>query len=390
MPSNTIKPTSNKLLKSINQQKVLRLIFTHKSISRVELAEMTGLTQQTITNIVHRLLADGILQEATPVVSISGRRPIPLMIKSENLLAIGVEVAITYVRGSLMDFNRRVIKEVSVDVPVYESDEHPVTFIKEVIDKLISHVDDISKLKGIGCSIQGLVNSKDGVIIYSPGLRWRNFNLQERLEKLYDTPVYLENDANLLALSENLYGKLVNSRNNITFKLDFGIGGAIVIDKKLHTGSDYVAGEMGHYKAFHGEDAMLCHCGSKGCLTTLAASSGLRRNGGYPLSDFKEAILAKDPKALKLLDKISNAAGLAIGNICTFLNPDHVLFTGEMFDVLGELLLEPLTHRIMETVPESCKNMQVICLSRTPDESSSAVGLVMSHYLDIPLNTLSI
>lgn len=390
MPTNLSKPSSSKLLKSINQQKVLRLIFTHEAISRVELAEMTGLTQQTITNIVNRLLADGILQETTPVVSSSGRRPIPLIIKSENLWAIGIEVAVTYIRGSLMDFNRQVIKEVSVDVPVYESDEHPVVFIKEVIDELMKVVTEPAKLKGIGCSIQGLVNSDKGEIIYSPGLRWRNFPLQQRLEQLYDVPVYLENDANLLALSENLYGRLSNSKHNITFKFDYGVGGAIVVDNHLHTGSNYVAGEFGHYKAFEGEDAHSCHCGSKGCLTTLAAVSGLKRNGGYVVEQFREAIEQKDPQALKLFHKIEAATGRAISNLSTFLNPDHILLTGKMFDVLGDHLIVPLKKTIYETLPESCRNVQIICLPRTPDESASAVGLVMNHFFDIPLNTLSL
>lgn len=390
MQTNKSKTASSKLLKSINQQRVLRLIFTEGPITRVELAEKTGLTQQTITNIVNRLLQDDVLQELNPVASNGGRKPVPLMVKSENLYAIGVEIAVRYVRGTLMDFRRRPVKEIVVDVPVYNNDEHPVLYIRQVVDELLGHVTHRNQLKGIGCSIQGLVDSKRGVVIYSPGLRWRQFPLQERLEAAYGLPVYLENDANLLALVENLNGRLADSPNNLTIKLDYGIGGAIVANGQLLAGMRHVAGEFGHYKAFDGEDARQCHCGAKGCLTTFASSSGLKRNGGYTPEELKQALEADEPEAVRLFGKVEAAVGRAIGNVITILNPNHVLLTGKMIDVLGEWLIPALNRRIMETVPESCREVELVYLPRTPDESSSAVGLVMNHFFDVPLDKFSI
>ncbi|GIP35393.1 ROK family transcriptional regulator [Paenibacillus sp. J2TS4] len=390
MQTNRNKTASSKLLKSINQQRVLRLIFTEGPISRVELAEKTGLTQQTITNIVNRLLKDDVVQELNPVASNGGRKPVPIMVKSENLYAIGIEVAIRYVRGMLMDFCRRPVKEVIVDVPVYENDEHSVAYIQQVIDELLEHVTNRNQLKGIGCSIQGLVDSKRGVVIYSPGLRWRQFPLQERLEEAYGLPVYLENDANLLALVENLNGRLAGSLNNLTVKLDYGIGGAIVTNGQLSAGATHVAGEFGHYKAFDGEDARLCHCGATGCLTTFASASGLKRNGGYTPAQLLQALEADEPNALKLFGKIEAAVGRAISNVITILNPDHVLLTGKMIDGLGKRLIPALNQRIMETVPESCRDVNLVYLPRTPEESSSAVGLVMNHFFDVPVDRLTL
>lgn len=388
MPSQ--KTTSHKLLKSINQQKVLRLIFTEGPISRVELAELTGLTQQTITNIVNRLLEEDILMETSPVAKGGGRKPVPLVVKSGSMYAIGIEVAVKYVRGSLMDFQSRLLKEVTEPVPVYESEEHPFSYICNVVDELLKHVPQPDRLKGIGCSIQGLVDSKQGVVIYSPGLRWRQFPLGERLEKKYGLPVYLENDVNLLAVVENLKGSLAASDHNLTLKFDYGIGGAIVLNKQLCSGATHVAGEFGHYKAFAGEEARLCHCGARGCLTTLASISGLRRNGGYTLDEFEARLRANDPKAAALFAQIEEAISRAISNMITFFNPDHVLLTGKLIDQLEDIILPLLKRHIAETVPESCRSVKLLHLPQTPNESVSAVGLVMNHYFDVPLDSLSL
>lgn len=384
------KTTSSQLLKSINQQKVLRLIFTDGPISRVELAERTGLTQQTITNIVNRLLSEEVILELSPTANPSGRKPIPLVVNAKEMYAIGIEIAVKYIRGSLMDFEQRLIKELTVDVPVYEGEEHPMSYIYQVIDELLRVVPEAGSLKGIGCSIQGLVDNKEGVIIYSPGLRWRQFPLKEKLADRYQLPIYLENDANLLALVENLNGHLADSTDNITLKFDYGIGGAVVLNNQLCSGATHVAGEFGHYKAFSGEDAHLCHCGAKGCLTTLASVSGLRRNGGFGLEAFDEGVRSEDLEALALFEKVKEAIVRAVSNLITFFNPDHVLFTGKLVDQLHDVFIPQLKQEIFKTIPDSCRGVTLITLPETPDESTSAVGLVMDHFFDVPLERLSL
>lgn len=384
------RTASNKLLKSINQQKVLRLIYTEGPISRVELAEKTGLTQQTITNIVNRLSKEGILQETEPVSVSSGRKPIPIVVKTDQMYAIGIELAVTYVRGTLIDFQHNKIHEIKEQVNGYEDAEHPLQYVFKVVDALLAHVPHAHQLKGIGCSIQGLVDSRQGIVIYSKGLNWRNFPLKERLQSRYDLPVYLENDVNLLALVENLQGALADSDHNVTLKLDYGLGGALVMNKQLCTGASYVAGEFGHYKGFAAEDSPLCHCGSRGCLTTLASVSGLKQNAGLTPERFLELLNAGDPQATALFRKIVQAVGVAVGNIVTFFNPDHVLITGKMIDVLGDRLFPQLEICIMETIPESCRSVKLLRLPQTPEESVSAGGLVVNHYFDVPLEDLSL
>lgn len=382
--------TSNQILKSINQQKVMRLIFTEGPISRVKLADITGLTQQTITNIVKRLLNEKLVLELKAVGNVSGRKPIPLVINGKNMYGIGIEIAITYIRGSLMNFQNEKIKDVIVEVPKYKDQEHPMIYIYDVIDQLLACVPDGGSLKGIGCSIQGLVDTKKGEVIYSPGLRWRNFPLKSKLKDKYQLPIYTENDINLFSVFENLKGSLKHSKDNIALKFDYGLGGALVVDKKLVQGSNFVAGEFGHLKAFTGKDALPCHCGAKGCLTTFASVSGLLRNGGFTIDQFNEGVRQNDHEAMVLFDKIKDAIVIAVSNLITFFNPDHVLMTGELIDELKDVFLPQLKAGIKENIPETCQNVKLQYLPKTPDESTLAVSLVMDEFFGVPVDQLAL
>lgn len=377
--------SNSQMIKEINQQKVLRLIFTEGPIARVEIARKTGLTQQTITNIVNRLLKKNIIMESDAILTGSIRKPIPLEINSSSLYCIGLELAVTYVRGTLMDFQNNILKEVIELVPRYKDEQHPIQFIYKVMDDLLQYVPDLNGLKGVGFSIQGLVDSENGVVIYSPGLQWKNFQLREILQEKYGFPIFLENDANLLALVESFNGQLADSKQSITYKFDYGIGSAMVVQRQLLHGANFVAGEIGHYKVFSGEHSIKCHCGAEGCLTTLASISGLKRFG-IDFDEFESKVRQNDSAAMKLFQTISSAMGLAVANSITLLNPEHIMFTGKVIDRMGDLLMPILEKEIKRLVPESCANVKILKLRQTPDESRSAAGLVMNHYFDVPFD----
>ncbi|WNQ09456.1 ROK family transcriptional regulator [Paenibacillus aurantius] len=381
---------SHQLLKSINQHKVMYLIHSEGPISRVELAEKTGLTQQTVTNIVNRLLEQDMVREGEPVVSSGGRKPVPLTINGSRLYAIGIEVAGKFIRGTLMDFRQERIGAASRSVSHYESEEHLITLLRSVMDELIALVPDPVLIKGAGMSIQGLVDSRRGVALRLPGIGWGSFPLKEKLEELYGIAFYMENDVNLLALGENMNGSLNDSVHNITLKFDYGIGGAICAGKELVTGSSFVAGEFGHYKAFTGKDAKKCHCGGYGCLTTLVSESGLMKNEGLSIDELADGVRAGEPDKVSLYERMAEAVCLAVSNVVTFLNPDHLLVTGSVLEKLGDLLLPELHRRLPDYVPETCRGVKIIHLQHKPDETELAVGLVVKKVFEVPVESLSL
>lgn len=383
------KKASNKIMKSNNQQKVLHLIFTDGPISRVELAEKSGLTQQTVTNIVTRLLQENIVKEGEPAESSVGRKRVPLTVNSSELYAIGIEMAGKYIRGALHNFHYHRLAKTERRIDKFKNGAHTLEVIQSIIDELLKLAPAPNRIKGIGLSVQGLVDSNQGIILRPPGLGWTPLDVRIPIESKYGLPVYVENDVNLLALNENMSGCLSGSTNNITLKFDWGIGGAIVTDKRLVTGSSFVAGEFGHYKAFTGEDAYPCHCGSVGCLTTWASVSGLVSNFNVGLESLEAGFRSGDNNSVQIYKKISNAIQFAVGNIITFLNPDHVMLTGNLLEAFAGTLVPELQGSIPGMIPETCRGVKIIHLREMPEETELAVGLVLKQVFD-PIDTVSL
>ncbi len=387
------KHTSHQLLKSINQQKVLHLIFAEGPISRVELTHKTGLSQQTVTNIVNRLLEENIVMEGEdlmPLEAGSGRKRVPLAFNSSNYYSLGLELASKYIRGCIYNFRQERVARTEIQTNRYESSDHLLQQLNAVIDELLKQVRERGKIKGIGISVQGLVDSRQGILLRAPGLGFQHIPLKQMLEEKYAMPVYIENDANLLAVNENMSGCLSDSMNNITLKLDYGIGGAIVSDKQLVSGSTFVAGEFGHYKAFSGSDAYPCHCGGTGCITTLASISGLAATKNYTLAMFEQGVRNGDESIVRLYALVVDAVALAISNIVTFLNPDRVLLTGRVLHTFGEALISELRGKVMSNVPITSRGVQILYMEHIPDETELAAGLVLKRVFEIPLDTLSL
>jgi predicted NBD/HSP70 family sugar kinase len=383
------KTPSQQIMKNMNQQKVLHLIYSNGTISRVELAEKTGLTQQTVTNIVNRLLQDKIVVECAPAASGGGRKPIPLSVNHANLYAIGVEVAVKKIRAVLHNFQRETLDEAEVQVDRFLNEAHTLECVKEAIDKIAAKLEAPEQVKGIGLSIQGLVDSRQGLVLHSEKLQWKQYKLREALEQTYPYPVFIENDVNLIALIENMDGLLHTSDNNITCKLDEGFGGAVVCGKQLHTGSSHVAGEIGHYKPFRGRQARPCHCGGQGCLTTVASIGGMEDVTGLPFAEIMTRLHAGDAETTRFITSVGEAVASALANMVTFMNPDHILLTGRIVEEAGFVLIPIIEKQMMHNIPLHCRNVRIVSHNHPPDGADMAAGLVIKQMFAAPVHTLA-
>jgi predicted NBD/HSP70 family sugar kinase len=176
----------------------------------------------------------------------------------------------------------------------------------------------------------------------------------------------------------------------LTFKFDRGIGGAIVIEKQLVTGSSFVAGEVGHIKTFSGPFEYPCYCGGHGCLTTLASTNGMSKNLDITLDSFAERLRSEEAQAVQLADILMTAMTKTIANTVTLLNPDRILITGSVLKALGPAFANELEKQVLANVPETCRSLAFIHKEDTPDGTTLAVGLVLQNVFKIPIDRLSL
>lgn len=131
----------------------------------------------------------------------------------------------------------------------------------------------IKDIDGIGIGCPGAVTSKTGVVDFLPNLGWNSVPLKDILSKSFDTKILISNDANVAALGEVIYGCAKNYDSAIMFTLGTGVGGGIIIDKKLYEGGWSRGAELGHVTLVL--DGEPCSCGRRGCIETYVSATAL-------------------------------------------------------------------------------------------------------------------
>ncbi len=134
---------------------------------------------------------------------------------------------------------------------------------------------DYSSIKAVGVGCPGAINGKKGIVGYSSNLKWTNFNLKGELEKVTGLPVRIANDADAATLGEVIFGSAKDYSTVIMLTLGTGVGGGIVIDKKLYEGPNGMSAELGHIVMRRG--GYPCGCGRRGCFEQYASATALIR-----------------------------------------------------------------------------------------------------------------
>ena len=213
---------------------------------------------------------------------------------------------------------------------------------------------------GIGMGSPGVVDREKGTVIGAYNLNWKTLQpVKEKIEKATGISFFIDNDANVAALGERWKGAGENQPDVVFMTLGTGVGGGIVAEGKLLHGVAGAAGELGHITVDF-DQPILCTCGKKGCLETVASATGIvnltRRYADEYAGDaeLKQLIdngedvnakivfdLAKagDELALIVYRNFAHYLGIACANIGSILNPSTIVIGGGV-SAAGEFLLD--------------------------------------------------
>lgn len=356
-------------VKSHNQRAILLALLRHKLVSRVDLAQLTGLSSTTITNLIAELLEQGIVtEEGTEMFqrrSGAGRPRTALRLVPEARYAVGIHIGVGKIRVGVADLRARLV---SCDSFVHPLDKSAETVIDQTI-RLIDRVISQSRVPrqnviGIGVGASGLVNPETGFNILAPNLGWRDIPLREWLATRLDIPVCVDNNVRAMALGEALFGAAQNVRVLAFVYGRIGVGAGFVVDGQLFRGSGAGAGEIGHTKIIL-DGGLVCRCGKRGCLEPLVSEPAMLQQAQELASRDKNSLLAfylgqsqeptieqvfeaaraGDQPTQEMLTGQARYLGIALANLVNILNPDLILLGGIFSQ--GEDLLLP---RIEETM----------------------------------------
>jgi len=215
----------------------------------------------------------------------------------------------------------------------------------------------------------GLIDRAEGIVLRSTSLpEWNHIKICEVFEKSFSVPAYVENNANAMVLGEARFGIGRGRENLLGVTVDEGIGGGIVINKRLYTGSCGAAGEFGHMSIVRA--GPICHCGNRGCLRTLASESAVEANAirilktgvktllrskeglddlRITINDVIEAARQGDTVSRDIIAEAARYLGMALVNLVNVLSPQMVIFNN------GSLpTYEPFWELVTRITTEGC------------------------------------
>jgi predicted NBD/HSP70 family sugar kinase len=195
------------------------------------------------------------------------------------------------------------------------------------------------ELIGLGVAVPGVVCQHDGMVRVAPNLGWDETPVGKRLRERLGLPVVVGNDANLGAIAEHARGVAAGVDNLVYVHGEVGVGGGVISNGALLTGSAGYGGEVGHMRV--NPQGSPCRCGSWGCWETevgedvLVAKAG-RRSGGRPAVDkVLQAAAAGEPRAVAAVEDVARWLGVGLVNIAACYNPDMVVLGGLFATILS-------------------------------------------------------
>lgn len=224
---------------------------------------------------------------------------------------VGIDLGGTAIKAGVVDEHGRVLARTSAPTELERGSAH-------VLATLAALARELGAADGLGLGVPGLIDRATGVITECPNLKsLERVPLATELARALGCPrerVFLENDANAAALGEHWCGDVRGAEDLLFVTLGTGVGGGLVLDGELYTGSGGLAGEIGHVVVEPG--GLLCGCGARGCVETLASATAARRRA------LALALPAEKPGDLAVLAERARAADGPERELCTAIGRD--------------------------------------------------------------------
>ncbi len=269
--------------------------------------------------------------------------------KKEDMVSLGIDIGGTSAKIGIVDKENRVIAETKVVTGVKKAEEIIENIAKAALQLMEEHNISMEQCGKVGVGVPGLVDKKEGMVLYSNNLQWENVKLAEEFKKYLPLPVSIANDADCAALGEAVAGAGRGVQNLVMLTLGTGVGGGVILNGQLFTGSILGGIELGHM-VIH-EKGELCTCGRRGCLEAYASATAMRREAkkAYgtslePLEIFEKAN-ANDEKAKAIVHNYIQDLGTGVINLVNVFRPERIIFGGGIA-AQGEVILKPIRERM--------------------------------------------
>ncbi len=320
--------------------RVLEHIRTKGSVSRIDIASALQTSPATVTAATADLISAGLIKETQSEAQLkSGKRGRPrvlLQLDGQSYLVAGLKVARQVISVILVDFqgNEVASHKYALESARMSSTDF-VLAIREALEETCGKIDaSIGDLAGVSIGVAGLVDARGNFVHWSSSIAERNIDFNRLLSKELSCPAFVDNDANLVAKAEQLFGLGKGLSNFLVVTIEHGVGLGIVLDGKLYRGERGCGAEFGHTKVQL--DGALCQCGQRGCLEAYVGDYALIRemtvtghsNEMQAVSDIHDLADSGDERASSVLARAGQMFGLGVSNLINLFDPECIIVSG--------------------------------------------------------------
>lgn len=314
-------------------------------VSRADIADMTGISRPTVTTITAELLRAGLIEELENVVGGAqakrGRPRVELSLRGAARLVVGIKVSSRALSIAVMDLGGEIKGE--LEVPLKNPEMTPQDFV-DLLDKGVTTATEKAgyapeDLSAIGIGLAGFIDASHSFVHWSPSLSTRNVSLGDMLAQKIGKPVFIDNDANLVAVAEQYFGEGRDYSDFLVVTVESGVGLAVVIDNQIFRGTRGCGAEFGHIKVQL--DGALCRCGQRGCLEAYVADYALLREASisaklsfegppeYRIQALLDAAEEGDPTARTIVSRAGRIFAMGLANLVNIFDPQLIILSGE-------------------------------------------------------------
>ena len=235
-----------------------------------------------------------------------------------------------------------------------------INTVKEMLEEAKLKKSDIN---AISAGAPGVSDSASGIVLFTPNLPWRNYDIRTPIEKKFGAKFYIGNDVNLGVLGEYKYGIAQGYNNVVGVFPGTGMGGGIIVNGELYTGTGFKAGEIGHMVL--DPEGPLCGCGQRGCFESFSSKKGMSayitqqvsrgresylsdkiENGVFRSKYLKKALKMNDKVAMEAVDRACHYMAVATGSLINIFSPDLIVYGGGIMESCGEIFLEKILNEV--------------------------------------------
>ena len=274
----------------------------------------------------------------------------------------GVQVGVVNEQGEILCKGNMVTR---TDIPVADQIKAMADCALDTLSRSGCTLDDV---KALGAGLPGVVDPRTGYVAFCPNLGWKDVDFAGEMKKHINKPVYMDNDATVAGLAENVAGVSAGAHSSVFLTLGTGVGGGIVIGGKVWSGAHGVGSEIGHM--IIELDGHPCNCGNRGCLERYCSATAIILAARAAVMQYQDsAIMAKcegdpmkinakmvfdaakegDDLGMKLFSDYVKALAHGIVSIINFFDPEVIALGGGVSKA-GDFLLNALREEVAKLV----------------------------------------